>query len=140
MSKEMKDLLTRWFEEVWNQKRVETIEELFPADAILHDGNNTIRGTEEFRRFHDDLRSAFDEIHITTMDTVADGELASIRWRAEVREKKSGKRAQFTGMSMVKFKDGRFHEAWQNWDLHAMTQQLLGAESTGEIAKAAGGN
>jgi len=27
-------------------------------------------------------------------------------------------------MSILRFKDGRFVEAWQNWDQHGLLQQL----------------
>ena len=39
MSSDVKALGRRWFEEVWNQGREETIDELLPADGIgRHDG------------------------------------------------------------------------------------------------------
>ena len=40
-----KQLLLRWFDEVWNQGRQETILELFP-DGILHDGSAQLSGPD----------------------------------------------------------------------------------------------
>ena len=36
---DQKATLIRWFEEVWNQGRRETIDELLPEDCVIHDGN-----------------------------------------------------------------------------------------------------
>jgi len=36
MSDEMKSVLHRWFEEVWNKGREEAIDELFAEDGIAH--------------------------------------------------------------------------------------------------------
>ena len=36
MLEENKALLRRWFEEVWNKRRTEAIDEMFAADGIAH--------------------------------------------------------------------------------------------------------
>ena len=52
-----KQIMARWFEEVWNQGRRETIHELFAEKGVLHDGTTTYRGPGEFSHFFDALRS-----------------------------------------------------------------------------------
>ena len=44
MSEENKEVLRRWFEEVWNKGRAEAIEEMFDENGIAH-GLSTIRRT-----------------------------------------------------------------------------------------------
>ena len=48
MSEENKQILQRWFEEVWNNGRTEVIEELFDENGIAHgladDASNPIKG------------------------------------------------------------------------------------------------
>ncbi len=39
--------LIRWFEELWNQGRLETIDELMDPDCVIHDGESDIRGMGE---------------------------------------------------------------------------------------------
>ena len=58
-----KQILIRWFEEVWNQGRRETIFELFPA-GILHDGSAQLNGAEEFCSFYDALHAQFQDHEI----------------------------------------------------------------------------
>jgi len=36
MSEENKELVRRWFEEVWNQGRAEAIDEMFDENGIAH--------------------------------------------------------------------------------------------------------
>ena len=46
-------LVSRWFEEVWNQGKREVIRELFPEDSVLHEGSIEVKGPEEFEKFYD---------------------------------------------------------------------------------------
>jgi hypothetical protein len=119
-----KHLVHRWFEEVWNQGRTEVIAELFAPDCVLHDGSAKIRGPEEFERFHNGIRGLFSDIRITPGVSLSEGDLASLRWTAQCRDKASGKSVTVTGISIVRVKDGRFIEAWQNWDEAGVATQL----------------
>lgn len=120
-----KQLIARWFEEVWNQSRRETIFELFAADAVLHEGDKPIRGPHEFSAFYDGLQSEFSDFQITPGVTLAEGDLASLRWTATARHKATGKPTRITGISIVRIKDGKFVEAWQNWDAAGLAAQLV---------------
>lgn len=119
-----KQLTRRWFDEVWNQSRRETIFDLFAPECILHDGHSPIRGPQEFAAFHDGIRAQFDDIHIEPGVTLAENDLVSLRWTVSGVHKATGKQAKVTGISIVRVKDGRFIEAWQNWDAAAMAAQI----------------
>ena len=56
-----KQLVLRWFDEVWNQGRRETIFELFPEGSHLYDGAAKLSGPDEFCRFYDGLRADFSD-------------------------------------------------------------------------------
>ena len=61
MSEANKAIVRRWFEEVWNQGREETIDELFAEHAVgygLGDTDVTTRGPAEFKIFANNLRGA----------------------------------------------------------------------------------
>jgi hypothetical protein len=122
-----KALTKRWFEEVWNQARREVIFDLFAPECVLYEGHTPIRGPAEFAEFHDRIRAQFDDIHILTETTLAENDLVSLRWSVSGVHKGTGKRAKVTGISIVRIKDGRFVEAWQNWDAAGMATQLSDA-------------
>jgi predicted SnoaL-like aldol condensation-catalyzing enzyme len=121
-------LVLRWFEEVWNQGRTETIHELFPEGSILHDGATTLRGPDEFLRFHDALRAQFSNFRITPIISLAEGDRVCLHWTAAFRHTPTSKPMQITGTSVVRIKDGHFAEAWQNWDAASLHTQLTGQQ------------
>jgi len=123
-SEHNKHLVHRWFEEVWNQGNTALIAELFAPDCVLYEGSLQIHGPQEFMRFHDSLREQFTDIRVTSGISLSEGDLASLRWTVECRDKSSGKNVTATGISIVRIKDGRFVEAWQNWDQAGVAAQL----------------
>ncbi len=51
----------RWFQEVWNEGRFETVHDLFSPDAVARGqrgGESEIRGPEEFVKFVREIRGA----------------------------------------------------------------------------------
>jgi predicted SnoaL-like aldol condensation-catalyzing enzyme len=121
-----KSTIVRWFEEVWNQGRREVIDEMFPAECVLHDGRAEYRGHAEFKRFHDGLRAQLSDIRVTPLQLIPEADLVCVRWSSTAKQTSTGKPLEVTGMSIVRFKDGRFFEAWQNWDMHGLVEQLEG--------------
>jgi len=119
-----KQLVIRWFEEVWNRGNRHTIAELLRDDGILHDGAQTFRGPHEFSVFYDDLRAQFTDFRITPVVVLAEDDLVCMHWSAQFRHQQSGKEMHITGTSVVRVEGGRFAEAWQNWDAAALARQL----------------
>lgn len=119
-----KALLKRWFEEVWNQGRRETIYELFAPGGILHDGSQTMSGREAFLKFYDGMRADFSDIRVTPGICLAEGDLAALRWSVECRHKATARTVSLTGISIARIEDGCFVEAWQNWDEAALAAQI----------------
>jgi len=119
-----KQLTVRWFEEVWNQGNRDAIAKLFAADGVLYDGSAVIRGPAEFEAFYDRLRAQFCDFRIEPVILLAEGDLACIHWNATFKHIPTDKPAHVTGTSIVRIKDGRFVEAWQNWDAASLAAQL----------------
>ena len=119
-----KQLLIRWFKEVWNQGRRQTIHDLFAPNAILHDGQTHFKGPDEFCRFYDSLRADFSNIRMTQGPCLAEGDLACLHWTAELHHNATGKDVKVTGTSVVRVANGQFTEAWQNWDQASLAAQL----------------
>ncbi len=134
MSEENKELLRRWFEEVWNKGRAEAIDEMFDENGIAHgladDPSNPIKGPTQFRPFHTTFREAFPNMSIVIEDMVAEGD--KVAARCSVRGKHEGElmgRAatqapvEFTGMTIVRIDNGKIVEAWNNFDFMTMYKQ-----------------
>ena len=76
-------LIRRWFNEVWNQGKTETINELFPDHAVMWGvgrPEHATRGSAEFREFHRNMRSACPDVQIVLDHVVEQGDTAFARW------------------------------------------------------------
>ena len=122
-----KALTRRWFDEVWNQSRRETIFDLFAPECVLYEGHTPIRGPHEFAAFHDRIRDQFDNVRIEPGVLLAEDDLVSLRWTVAGTHKGTGKATRVTGITIARVKDGRFVEAWQNWDQSGMVAQVSGS-------------
>ena len=121
-----KHLVLRWFEEVWNQGRRETIAELLAPEGVIYDGAKAYRGPAGFTVFYDTLRSQFSDFSVKPIISLAEGDLACLHWSVDCRHTESGTPTHVTGMSIVRVKDGQVIEAWQNWDAAGLAAQLPG--------------
>ena len=135
MSEENKALLRRWFEEVWNKGRPDAIGEMFAEDGIVHglsdDEDKPLRGPGDFRPFHEVFRGAFPNIDVVVEDMISEGDMVAAR--CSVRGKHDGDHlgvaasnapVQFTGMCIVRIRDGMIVEAWNNFDFLKMNKQI----------------
>lgn len=135
MSEENKQLVRRWFEEVWNKGRVEAIEEMFAENGVAHglstDPSQPIKGPREFRPFHTIFREAFPNIMIVVEDVLAEGD--KVAARCSVRAKHEGEffgRAatqspvEITGIVIARIEKGKIVEAWNNFDFMNLHRQV----------------
>ena len=135
MSEANKQLLRRWFDEVWNKGRADAIDEMFDEYGIAHgladDPANPLRGPRGFRLFHTSLREAFPIMEVVIEDLVAEGD--KVAARCSVRGKHEGElmgRAatqapvEFTGITIVRIDKGKIVEAWNNFDFMTLHKQV----------------
>ena len=135
MSEENKALMRRWFEEVWNKGRAEAIPEMFADEGIAHglsdDPASPLRGPTGFQPFHAQFREAFPNIEVVVEDAIAEGDKVAVRCSVRGKHvgdslgfKATNATAEFDGIAIVRVKDGKFVEAWNNFDFMKMYKQL----------------
>jgi len=135
MSEENKELVRRWFEEVWNKGRADAIEEMFDENGIAHgladDPSQPIRGPRDFRPFHTVFREAFPNMTIVVEDMIAEAD--KVAARCSVRGKHEGdfmgreatqSPVEFTGIAIVRIDNGKIIEAWNNFDFMTLHKQV----------------
>jgi predicted SnoaL-like aldol condensation-catalyzing enzyme len=113
-------LAIRWFEEVWNQKRVDTIHELLAADAPGHMEGQEVQGPRDFLPVHQQMLQAMPDLEVEIEDVLADGDDAVVRWTIRALNG----RMTFSGMTWFKFRDGQIVEGWDRWNHSAFVQRL----------------
>jgi steroid delta-isomerase-like uncharacterized protein len=102
-------------------------------DTVLHDGGMDTTGPGGFYAFYDRIRATFSELHITVVDSIADSDKVCVRWSCTAKHSgdglgvpPTGKSVHFTGITIMQVSDGKIVEAWQNWDMLGMMEQLQG--------------
>ena len=132
---DLKALIRRWFEEVWNKGREEAIEEMFAEDGIAHglagETGAALRGPGGFKPFFRSFRGAFPDIEVIVEDTIAEGDKVAARCRLRATHAgdnlgfaATGKPMEITGIAIVRVESGKIVEAWNNFDFMSMFQQL----------------
>ncbi len=135
MSEENRSLARRWFEEVWNKGRADAIDEMFASDGTAHglsdQSGNPLRGPADFKSFHRRFRDAFPDIVITVEDTIVEGDKVAARCTVRGRHMGDGlgfaatrRPIEITGISIVRVRDGKIVEAWNNFDFMSLFQQI----------------
>jgi steroid delta-isomerase-like uncharacterized protein len=135
MANENEALIRRWFEEVWNKGREEAIDEMFAADGIAHgladETGNDLRGPQDFKPFFRKFRSAFPDIEVVVEDTVSEGDKLAARCTVRGKHQSDSlgfaatqRPMEMTGITIVRIRDGKIVEAWNNFDFLTMFKQL----------------
>jgi steroid delta-isomerase-like uncharacterized protein len=133
-------LMRRWFHEVWNEGKTESIHEFLAPDAIgigeLEDGR-PLCGPAEFVPFVERIRGAFPDINIVVEDAFGAEDKVVLRWSATMTHRgdhlgmpASGPRVRIAGMSIARIRDKQIIEGWDNWDQLGMLKQIGAYESS----------
>ena len=134
MSEENKALVRRWFDEVWNQGREATIEELFPTEGVAHglgDSEADARGPAEFRPFVANIRSSIPDVHIDVDDILAEGDRVAVRITLKGTHSGMGLgvpptegKVSIQGIIIVRIVHGQIVEAWNSYDQLGLLRQI----------------
>ena len=101
------------------------------ANGLADESGAPLRGPTGFKPFFQKFRDAFPNIEVIVEDTVVEGDKVAARCRVLGTHQGEGlgfaatnKPVEFTGISIVRIRDGKIVEAWNNFDFMSMFQQL----------------
>jgi steroid delta-isomerase-like uncharacterized protein len=127
-------LMRRWFDEIWNRGRIESVDELLAEDAVMWGigrPDQSSRGGAEFKEFYRRQRSATPDVKINLDQVIQEGDTAFARWTATMTHTGEGlgaaptnKTIALSGMSACRTRDGRIVEGWNVWDQVGLARQL----------------
>ena len=131
MSELNKALVRRFYEEVINQKKLETMDELCEPDFIDHNALPGQRpGREGLKDSFGQFLAGFPDMRATVHQLIAEGDILVARFTMEgthtaalMGAAPTGKRVTFRGIDMVRIRNGRAIEAWHEGnDLEILMQ------------------
>jgi predicted ester cyclase len=126
------EFMHRWFEEVWNNKNEAAIEEMFDEGGVGYGlGPENIVGPEQFKVFHRAFVAAYPDLRVTVQDSVVEGDKIAVRCKVTGSHNGDGigvsptnQPVEFTGMVIVRVKDGKIVEAWNEFNFMEMYRQV----------------
>lgn len=131
MTESERNLGRRWFEQVWNQGRREAVAEMLAPDTLIHDGSVESKGPDGFYPLFDRIRATLSEIHCDVHDTFTNEDKVCVRWSCSAKHtgkgmgmEPTGAPVHVTGILILRIQDEKIVEAWQNWDMLGLMEQL----------------
>jgi steroid delta-isomerase-like uncharacterized protein len=121
----------RFYEEVWNQGKLDAIDELCTATCVFHDPSMTLPGPDGLKQYVAMYRRAFPDTHFTIEDEIAEEEKIVTRWTVRGTHlgelqgiPPTGKQVVVTGIVISQLVGGKLQEGWSNFDALGMLQQM----------------
>jgi len=150
MSEENKELVRRWFEEVWNQQREEAIDEMFAQDGKAYgfpEPNSVLVGPESFKSVHRLFLGAFPDLRITVREIVTEGDRVAVAWTATMTHlgehlgfAPTLKKETLEGSSFLTVSGGQIQEGTNYMEMQALifrlkeSAQIMTAEKATSLA------
>jgi steroid delta-isomerase-like uncharacterized protein len=138
-AEENKVIIQRFFDEVWNEGRLDRVDDLEHPNSMSHGyvANPEFGvGLEGTKRFVAAYRTAFPDIRVVIEDMVADGDKVAVCWLARgthtgqlLNFSPTGKEVVTTGTFFYRLADAKIAEVWGDWDRLGFMEQVSSAPS-----------
>jgi steroid delta-isomerase-like uncharacterized protein len=128
-------VVTRYFEEAWNQGRVDALDELLTRDYINHSPSvpNPAPGPSGLKPIIRAMRDGIADLHYEILDMVATPEKVAVYVRLTGRHTgplfglpPTGRAIDVRQMQIERLRDGRICEHWRITDERSLMEQLGG--------------
>ena len=132
MNETNKNLVRRYYEEIWNQWDDEAVDQLIAADISFHGSLGiSVEGLDGFRDYVARVRAAFPDFHNAINDLIAEsdnvvavltytgthcGELFGIA--------PTGRRISYRGIAVFQIRDGKISKGYVLGDTQTLRTQL----------------
>jgi len=132
MTTKNKDLMARYFQEAWNEGRLDVLDELIAPDFVNH--NPAIpglpNGPEGVKPIMAGFRAGFPDLRFDIEDQIEEGDRVVTRFTARGTQTgefmgipPTGKRVEVGGIQIERIVDGKIVEHWRvSDDLGILTQ------------------
>ena len=131
-TEENKKLVLHWKDEIWNNRNLNIVDELYSTDYIGHivGAPGPVRGRETLKQMIAPYFAAFD-IHITSEFLIAEGDLVAVYDTFHFKHTgafqgipPTGKEATLSSTDIYRIVDGKIVEQWTEANMLSLMQQL----------------
>jgi len=133
---DIKAKVRRAFEEVLNQGEIAVLDELCAPNFLYHESSRPdVRTLEDYKRYINEFRSIFPDLHVTIEDMIVEGDKVVVRftWHGTntgeivtptMRLPATGKHVTVTVINIGRYVEGKAAEMWLQGDDLGLYQQL----------------
>lgn len=133
-AEQLKEANRRVIEEVWNNGKVNVVDELYASNYVRHRSPfPDIEGLEAFKNFVAKVHDSYPDFRVTAEETVVEGNSMTTRWvwkgtlttqSPTTGATPTGETVTVSGCSVSHWQDGKMIEEWSYEDFLSMLQQL----------------
>ena len=125
-------VVRRWFKEVWDEGREESIDALMAPYGVAYGlPGGPMHGPTAFKALFRMFRNALSDLSIEVVRTVTEGDTIAAHCHVTARHSgdafggaASGQPVDFWGISILRVEDGKIVEGWNCFDMLCMYQQI----------------
>jgi steroid delta-isomerase-like uncharacterized protein len=127
--------IRRVIEEVYNNGRLDVVDEVAAIDLVIH-GSNDIHGREAAKQYVAAFRTGFPDLQFTIEDQIAEGEVVVTRWTVRGTHTgqfqgipATGRAIRLSGTDIDRIIGGKVVECWTHVDELGLMRQLGALEA-----------
>jgi steroid delta-isomerase-like uncharacterized protein len=133
-----KDLVRRWYEDMWNQWNFSAADDLVEPDISFRGSLGTsANGVSELKSYMQTVRQAFPDFHNHIDDLIGEGEKVVARVTYTGTHdgplhgfKPTGRRITYAGIAIFTIRNGRISACWVLGDIYNLHKQLIGCDAS----------
>jgi steroid delta-isomerase-like uncharacterized protein len=126
-----KDIVKRYWNGKWNERRPEVLDELQTSDVVYHGTSMQMNNLEEYKQVYSSFLSAFHDTKITIDEIIAEGDKVMTRVTLSGIHKgelegmpATGNSATISTFTVFRLVDGKIVEEWEIIDELAMMMAI----------------
>lgn len=127
-----KELIRRYYEELWNNWNLDVADEIVAEDIAFRGSLSvTVQGRDGFKQYVATVRAAFPDFHNTVEDLIAEGDkvVARLTYRGTHKGTlfgiaPTGKQVTYAGIAIFRIADGKIVDGYVMGDTLGLMQQL----------------
>ena len=133
MSTDNKAIVRRLYEEVWNKRRLELVDEIISPSHAIHDptASGSAVGPEAYKRQVTRFITAFPDLRLTIEDMVGENEKLAVAWTISGTHKgefmgipATNKKVSVDGITINHIVNAKIMDSYISWDAWGAMQQL----------------
>ena len=133
MYEDNKAIARKYLEEVWNESKLDVLEQIVAADCSLHDPvfPSLTPGKDSLKRHIQMCKTSFPDLRFTLDNEIAERNEVVIHWTARGTHKApflgmqpTNRKATVSGTSIFRISGGKIVETWSDWNVLTLMEQL----------------